>query len=98
MEVCKYCGAIAGLTSICLECTRYTQGIAQLTFEDCAYFIVRRLQVTHAQLLRMPDWTAEDLKELKPRLRQYVLGQMALKAEVRRRIDHAERVATGEAF
>lgn len=98
MEACKYCGAIAGQTGICLECARYLQGMASLTFEDQAYFIIRRLQVTHAQLLRMPDWAAEDLAELKPRLRQYVLGQLALKAEIRRRIDHAELAATGEAF
>lgn len=69
-----------------------------MTTQDKASYIVRRLLATQASLLRMPDWDIEDLSELSPNLRQYILKQIAAKAELRRRIDFARTLAGAEPF
>ena len=98
MNFCKYCDAAINRRRVCPECVGILRNTILVTNTERARFIAKRLKVNYRSLLGMPHWDADYLEDLSPNLRQYVLAQIAAKAEVIRRIDYARTLANAVPF
>jgi hypothetical protein len=70
-----------------MECNRIAGGAVFGTIADKAECIRAKRQHRHAKLLRMPEWTDDELVEMGARLRSYIVGCQVSRRVIKAQID-----------
>ena len=77
VRACKQCNSILGSKEL-------------LTLDDRARFVYERLQKLYKRLLKAQEWDSEEILELGPVLRSYVLSHHDAKNWVEHRLQYME--------
>lgn len=70
----------------CLECNDLAGGTFQPTLAERTALVKSRLRKRYAAVLRTPDWSEAELKQLRPRLRKRVLTALETKLLIQERL------------
>ena len=76
----------------CRECNTMLGSLLFLTIGERASYLYTLYKTRFKKFLLMPDWSLEDLNELKGRLNQSVRNSLKKKERVKERIKHIELV------
>lgn len=83
------------LTSACLECNVLLGDKLFVTIPQRAAYLLKKIPQRYKKVLRQPEWTLEELKELGPSLRQSIEKVEIERLRLRRRILHLEMATLG---
>lgn len=76
----------------CNRCNALLGSAAYFTVKARAAFLIDRYRERNARDLTFPDWSADELATMSPRMQRAILGRLAARALIRLKIDNLERV------
>lgn len=78
----------------CRECNVLLSDRLYFTIPSRAMFLLALYQDRYKKLLKQPDWSDEELEEVGDSMRLTIIQSMRDKAEIKRRLEYLEIVAT----
>ena len=77
----------------CKECNALLGNRMFVSVPTRAAYLAGRLKEKNKKLLRIPDWSEEDLEEMSPRMAKSIKATIDERDMMKQRIEHCEAVA-----
>ena len=77
----------------CMECNTHLGSKYLITISDRAEYLASDLNKRSKKILKYPDWTSEELDELKGSLRKTVQAMQIKKNLIKERLSHMENMS-----
>ncbi len=81
--------------SCCSRCNSFKSSYYFANIQDCAVYLQRKYETRYKKVLELPEWSDEEIKELRGSLKRRVIRNRYLQQLIKRKLENLEAVSSG---